>query len=53
MTSINHDLNMIYIHIPKTAGLYIQHTLEKFYKFHMRLFKVLVGVKEMSLISLR
>jgi hypothetical protein len=33
MASINHKLNAIYFHIPKTAGTYIQSTLDEYYKF--------------------
>lgn len=33
MCSINHELKAIYIHIPKTGGLYIEHILEKYYGF--------------------
>lgn len=33
MTSINHDLDIIYFHIPKTGGTYIQSTLEDSYNF--------------------
>jgi len=33
MASINHKLNAIYFHIPKTAGTYIQSTLDEYYNF--------------------
>jgi hypothetical protein len=33
MCSINHDLKIIYIHIPKCGGLFVQKILEKFYNF--------------------
>ena len=33
MTSINHELNIIYFHIPKTGGTYIQTLLEEYYDF--------------------
>ena len=34
MTSINHDLNVIYFHIPKTGGTFIQTILEDYYHFN-------------------
>ena len=34
MASINHKLNAIYFHIPKTAGSYIQNTLDTNYEFN-------------------
>ena len=33
MCSINHELKAIFIHIPKTGGLYIKYILEKYYGF--------------------
>ena len=33
MISVNHDLNAIYIHIPKTGGEYIANILNKYYGF--------------------
>ena len=33
MCSINHDLELIYVHTPKCGGLYIQRLLETFYNF--------------------
>ena len=33
MCSINHDLELIFVHTPKCGGLYIQQVLEKFYNF--------------------
>lgn len=39
MCSINHDLKAIFIHIPKTAGIYIRSTLEKYYCFDLYLLK--------------
>ena len=33
MASFNHNLNAVYFHIPKTAGTYIQTTLDKYYNF--------------------
>ena len=33
MCSINHDLELIFVHTPKCGGLYIQQILEKFYNF--------------------
>jgi hypothetical protein len=35
MCSINHDLKALFIHIPKTAGIYIRSTLEKNYDFDL------------------
>lgn len=39
MCSINHDLKALFIHIPKTAGIYIRSTLEKYYDFDLFLLK--------------
>jgi hypothetical protein len=39
MCSINHDKKAIYIHIPKTAGIYIRSTLDKYYNFKLFLFE--------------
>lgn len=33
MCSINHEKKAIFIHIPKTAGIYIRSTLDKYYGF--------------------
>jgi len=33
MASINHNLDIIYFHIPKTGGTYIQTLLEEYYNF--------------------
>jgi hypothetical protein len=33
MCSVNHDLKVIYIHIPKNGGLYVEHILKKYYGF--------------------
>jgi hypothetical protein len=33
MASINHDLNIVYFHIPKTGGTYIQTLLGDYYNF--------------------
>mgnify|MGYP000557127304 CR=1 FL=1 len=39
MCSINHDIGAIFYHIPKTAGIYIRTTLEKYYGFDIYLLK--------------
>ena len=39
MCSINHDKKAIFIHIPKTAGMYIRHCLQKKYNFKTYLFQ--------------
>lgn len=39
MCSINHDKKAIFIHIPKTAGIYIRQTLSNHYDFETYLFK--------------
>ena len=39
MCSINHDLEAIFIHIPKTAGIYVRNTLVNNYNFKLYLFK--------------
>tara|TARA_Y100000816_G_scaffold292418_1_gene287563 strand:- start:1494 stop:2729 length:1236 start_codon:yes stop_codon:yes gene_type:complete len=33
MCSINHDLKAIFVHTPKTGGLYVEHLLNKYYGF--------------------
>jgi hypothetical protein len=33
MCSINHDLEIIFIHTPKCGGLFIEKVLEEFYGF--------------------
>ena len=33
MISINHNLKAIYVHIPKTGGLYVEHILTNVYDF--------------------
>jgi hypothetical protein len=33
MCSINHNLKAIYIHVPKTGGLYVEHILMRYYGF--------------------
>ena len=33
MCSINHDLKAIFVHTPKTGGLYVEHILNKYYGF--------------------
>jgi hypothetical protein len=39
MCSINHDLQTIFIHIPKNAGTYIQYNLKNYYNFENFLIK--------------
>lgn len=38
MCSINHEKKSIFIHIPKTAGMYLRYTLDKYYGFKTYLF---------------
>ena len=39
MCSINHEKKAIFIHIPKTAGMYIRSVLSEYYNFEIYLFK--------------
>jgi chondroitin 4-sulfotransferase 11 len=39
MCSINHDKKCVFIHIPKTAGIYVRSVLSKNYDFNLYLFQ--------------
>jgi hypothetical protein len=39
MCSINHEKKAIFIHIPKTAGIYVRSALTKKYNFELYLFE--------------
>lgn len=39
MCSINHEKKAIFIHIPKTAGIYVRNTLSDYYGFNLYLFE--------------